>query len=135
LIRYAPFLGDIAQGLGSAGYAVRGLELIDEALATVEWTDERWCMAELLRIKGELLLQARPEARAVAIAQFEAGLDWSRRQGALSLELRCATSLAQVSQQRADASRARALLSDVYGRFTEGFETADLQTAKRVLEA
>ncbi len=135
MIRYAPFLADIAQGLGSAGDAVRGLELIDEALANVERTDERWCMAELLRIKGELLLQARPDARAEAIAQFEAGLDWSRRQGALSLELRCATSLAQVWQERGDASRARALLSDVYGRFTEGFGTADLQAAKRVLDA
>ena len=135
MIRYAPFLGDIAQGLGSAGDAVRGLELIDEALANVERTDERWCMAELLRIKGELLLQARPDARAEAIAQFEAGLDWSRRQGALSWELRCATSLAQVSQEQGDASRARALLSGVYGRFTEGFGTADLQAAKRVLDA
>src|SRR5262245_9845646 len=135
MIRYAPFLGDIAQGLGSAGDAVRGLELIDEALANVERTDERWCMAELLRIKGELLLQARPDARAEAIAEFEAGLDWSRRQGALSWELRCATSLAQVWQQQGDVSRARALLSGVYGRFTEGFATPDLQAAKRLLDA
>jgi predicted ATPase len=135
MIRYAPFLGDIAQGLGSAGDAVQGLELIDEALAHVERTEERWCMAELLRIKGELLLQGRPSVRVEAIAQFEAGLDWSRRQGALSWELRCATSLAQVWRNQGDAGRARALLSGVYGRFTEGFGTADLQVAKRVLEA
>ena len=134
-IRDGSFLADIAQGLGSAGYAARGLELIDEALAGVERTDERWCMADLLRIKGELLLQARPDACEEAIAQFEAGLDWSRRQGALSFELRCATSLAQVCRERGDASRARALLADVYGRFTEGFGTADLQAAKRVLDA
>ena len=135
MIRYAPFLGEIAQGLANAGDAVRGLELIDEALANVERTDERWCVAELLRIKGELLLQSRPDARAEAIAQFEAGLDWSRRQGALSWELRCATSLAQVWHGKGDARRARALLSGVYGRFTEGFETADLQAAKGLLEA
>jgi predicted ATPase/DNA-binding winged helix-turn-helix (wHTH) protein len=135
MIRYAPFLGDIAQGLASAGDAVRGLELIDEALANVERTDERWCIAELLRIKGELLLQARPAARAEAIAQFEASLDWSRRQGALSWELRCATSLARVQHGQGGASRARTLLSGVYGRFTEGFGTADLQAAKELLEA
>lgn len=134
-IRDGSFLADIAQGLGSAGYAARGLELIDEALAGVERTDERWCMADLLRIKGELLLQARPDACEEAIAQFEAGLDWSRRQGALSFELRCATSLAQVCRERGDAGRARALLADVYGRFTEGHGSADLQAAKRVLEA
>ena len=134
MIRYAPFLGDIAQGLGSAGNAARGLELIDEALANVERTDERWSLPELLRIKGELLLQARPDARGEAIAQFEAGLDWSRRQGALSWELRCATSLAQVWQEQGDAGHARTLLSGVYGRFTEGFGTADLQAAKRLLD-
>jgi len=92
-------------------------------------------MAELLRIKGELLLQARPDARAEAIAEFEAGLDWSRRQGALSWELRCATSLAQVWQQQGDVGGARALLAGVYGRFTEGFATPDLQAAKRLLDA
>ncbi len=135
MIRDASFLADIAQGLAGAGYAAQGLELIDEALASVERTDERWCMADLLRIKGELLLQARPDAPAEAIAQFETGLDWARRQGALSLELRCATSLALVCQDGGDASRTHALLADVYGRFTEGFETADLQAARRVLDA
>jgi predicted ATPase/DNA-binding winged helix-turn-helix (wHTH) protein len=135
MIRDSSFLADIAQGLGSAGYPARGLELIDEALAGVERTGERWCKAELLRIKGELLLQVRPGARADAIAQFEAGLQWARRQGALSFELRCATSLAQVRQDRGGTSRARAQLADVYGRFTEGFETADLLAARRVLDA
>jgi len=65
---------------------------------------------------------------------YRQGLDWARRQGALSWELRCATSLARSQRDRGRHREARELLASVYGRFTEGFGTADLQTVKRLLD-
>ena len=130
LIRYAPFLADIAQALGSAGDAGRALELMDDALASIERIATSAGHGGPWH-QGELLPQARPGAHAEAIAQFEAGLDWSRRQ-----VHRRWIALARPASRRCRGARrrqrrARALLSDVYGRFTEGFETADLQAAKR----
>jgi predicted ATPase len=63
-----------------------------------------------------------------------AGVDWARRQGALSLELRSATSLARLHQQGGRTTQARKVLAQVYRRFTEGFGTADLITAKALLD-
>ena len=62
-------------------------------------------------------------------------LDWARRQGALSWELRTATSLARLRQDQGRAAEARSLLQPVYDRFSEGFETADLKTAKALLDS
>jgi predicted ATPase len=104
-----------------------------EALARSELTEERWVTAELLRIRGELLLlDDEPKA---AEEHFRQALDWARRQDALSWELRAATSLARLSHRQRRTSHARMLLEPVYGRFTEGFNTADLITAKTLLGA
>jgi predicted ATPase len=92
-------------------------------------------MAELLRIKGELLLlHGAPGAAAAAEDHFRQALDWACRQGALSWELRAATSLARLLRDQGRSIEAAALLQPVYDRFTEGFETADLRTAKRLLD-
>ena len=92
-------------------------------------------MAELLRIKGELLLLQRgPGAVAAAEDHFRQALDWARRQGALSWELRAATSLARLLRNRAPSVDAIACLQPVYDRFTEGFGTADLIAAKLLLD-
>ena len=133
---FMPFIGPMAEGLGTAGQAAQGLAAIDQALAQCERTDEHWNMPELLRIRGELLLlEDAPEAAAAAEDHYQQGLDWARRQGALSWELRCATSLAGLWRDQARSREARALLAPVYDRFTEGFETADLRTAKALLDA
>jgi predicted ATPase len=93
-------------------------------------------MTELLRVKGELLLlQCAPDAELTAEDHFQQALDWSRRQKALSWELRSATSLARLWHQQHRTSQARELLAPVYRRFTEGFGTADLATAKALLES
>jgi predicted ATPase len=93
-------------------------------------------MSELLRIKGELLvLQDAPAAAAAAEDHFRRALDWARRQGALSWELRAATSLAQLLRDQGRPADAMALLGPVYGRFTEGFDTVDLQAAKALIDA
>lgn len=62
------------------------------------------------------------------------GLDWARRQQALSWELRCATSLVQLWHHSARGNEARELLAQVYGRFTEGFATADLRAAETLID-
>jgi predicted ATPase/DNA-binding winged helix-turn-helix (wHTH) protein len=125
------FLAELAAGLGGAGQIAEGLVVIDKALARAERTEERWLFAELLRRKGDLLvLQGAPGAED----WFGQAVDWARRQGALSLELRSATSLARLHQRGGRTTQARKVLAPVYRRFTEGFGTADLMTAKALLD-
>jgi predicted ATPase/DNA-binding winged helix-turn-helix (wHTH) protein len=124
-------LAELAEGLGGAGQTAEGLVAIDKALARAERTEERWFFSELLRKKGELLLlQGAPGAED----WFWQAFDWARRQGALSLELRSATSLARLHQRGGRTTQARKVLAPVYRRFTEGFGTADLMTAKALLD-
>ena len=118
------------------GQVAEGLAATDDALAQCERTDERWNMAELLRVKGELLLrEGAPEAKSAAEHHYQLGLEWARRQGALFWELRCATSLARLRREQQRTEEAHELLSAVDDRFTEGFDTADLKTAKALLSS
>jgi predicted ATPase len=120
---------------GCAGQIADGHAAIEEAIVRPEHGEERWVIAELLRIKGErLLLQGAPGAASAAEDHYRQALDWARRQGALSWELRAATSLARLWRDQHRVKEARALLGSVYGRFTEGFATADLQEAKSLLQ-
>ena len=130
-----PFLSEMAEALGRAGQIADGLAAIDEAIERCERTEEHWVMSELLRIKGELLLLQAAPAAAAAEDQFRQALDWARRRGALSFELRAATSLARLWRDQDRPADAMALLQPVYDRFTEGFDTADLQAAKALIDA
>jgi predicted ATPase len=124
------------EALGRTGRIGDGLVLVEEAIDHAERTEERWASAELLRVKGELLLlQGGSSAAATAEDHFRQALDWARRQGALSWELRAATSLAQLLRDQGRAADALALLQPVYDRFSEGFDTADLEAAKALLDA
>jgi predicted ATPase len=135
VLRYTGFLSALAEGLGGAGQVAQGLIAVGDALARSERNDARWNMAELLRVKGELLLlESAPNAAAAAEDHFWQALGWARRQGALSWELRAATSLARLWRDQARPADAMALLQPVYGRFTEGFATADLKAAKALLD-
>jgi predicted ATPase len=126
----------MAEALGYAGQVADGLAAIEEAIARSEHTDERWLMAELLRVKAELLcLQAAAGAAAAAEDHFRQALDWARQQGALSWELRAATSLACLWREQGRSAEGMALLQPVYDRFTEGFGTTDLKAAKALLDA
>jgi predicted ATPase/DNA-binding winged helix-turn-helix (wHTH) protein len=130
------FLGELAAGLGHTGQIAQGLEAIDQALARSRRNEERWCTAELLRIRGELLLlQEGSGAGAAAEDHYHQALGWARRQGALSWELRAAMSLARLLRDQARPADAMALLQPVFDRFTEGFDTADLEAAKALLDA
>jgi DNA-binding winged helix-turn-helix (wHTH) protein/tetratricopeptide (TPR) repeat protein len=115
------------------GRAKPGLSAIDEARGFVEETGERFWEAEIHRIRGELLrLDRRSQA---AEACFQKALEVSRAQGALSLELRAATSLARLRVDAGHGQETRPLLAEVYARFSEGFDTADLQDAQALLDS
>jgi predicted ATPase len=133
--RFTAFLAALAEGLASAGQLAEGLATIHEALARSERNEDRWCFAWLLRIKGELVrLQNGPCAAATAERHFRQALEWARRQGALSWELRAATSLARMWRNQGWTKEARELLAPVYDRFTEGFGSLDLKIAKSLLD-
>jgi predicted ATPase/class 3 adenylate cyclase len=127
------FLALLAEAYGKGGYLEDGLRMLDEALAVVRNTGERWWEAEVYRLKGALLLRPVVPDASQAEACFHQALDVARAQQVKSLELRAATCLARLWQQQSKHKEARELLAPVYGWFTEGFDTADLQEAKAVL--
>ena len=133
--RYQALLTRLAEGFGRAGQAAQGLMTVEEALTRSEHDEEHWYIAEQLRIKGELLmLQGAPGAAVASEDHFRRALDLTCRQGALSWELRAAMSLARRWKDQERIAEARELLARVYGRFTEGFATSDLEEAKGLLE-
>jgi predicted ATPase/DNA-binding winged helix-turn-helix (wHTH) protein len=135
LPRFLLLTGELGLCLGEAGEVARGLATVEEALARCEARDERWYVAELLRIRGELIiLENAPDAAARAERDFWRGLDYAHDQGALSWQLRGATSLARLLRDQHRATEAREILRPVHDLFTEGFTTADLQQAKNLLE-
>jgi predicted ATPase/DNA-binding winged helix-turn-helix (wHTH) protein len=112
----------------------QGIDALDEALAESTRREERWCMAELLRMKAEMLLgMDAPGSEVCAEELLEQSLNWARRQGVLSWELRAASSLARLRLRQGKAREGRACLEPVYARFTEGFDTADLAAARQLL--
>jgi predicted ATPase len=127
-------LAQLVEAYMQVGQVDEGMHLLAEALALVDTTGERHTEAELHRLHGELLLrQAVPEAQA-AEACFQEALAIARRQQARSWELRAAMSLARLWQHQGKRAEARELLTEIYGWFTEGFDTADLQEAKALLK-
>jgi predicted ATPase len=126
------YLGLLAEALGAAGDKQGALGAISDALSTVNTSGERWWEAELCRLRGELLRLFREERDSEV--WFQRSLDVSQHQGAKSLELRAAMSLARLWHDQGKVQQARELLAPVYGWFTEGFDTRDLKEAKVLLE-
>jgi len=118
----------LAAAYGRVGQIADGLRVAEEALARNE-------RAELYRLKGGLLLRRSAEHQAEAERCFRQALEIARLQGAKSLELRVAMSLSRLWQQQGKRDEAHELLAPIYGWFTEGFDTADLQEARALLEA
>jgi predicted ATPase len=133
---FPEFLGVLAEGLAGLRRITEALATVDRALAWADRGGECWCVAELERIKGEILLQeARDQSISAAESCFLRALELAHEQGALFWELRAALSLSRlwVMQDRQDD--ARQILAPVYGRFTEGFKTADLCSARAMLDS
>ena len=128
------FLALQAEGHFKAGRNQAALDSIEQALATSDETGERWAIAEILRVKANLLLTTgRGKAEEVEGALIES-LEIARQQQAKFWELRSATSLARLRRDQGKVQQARELLGPVYGWFTEGFDTRDLKEAKALLD-
>jgi len=140
----------LAEAYGQAGQAEEGLATLAEALTVVDKSGERFYEAELYRLKGELTLQSSvqrlgssvtdpqspiPNPQGEAEAHFLKAIDIARKQQAKSLELRATMSLARLWQSQGKPHEAHSMLAEIYGWFTEGFDTKDLQEVKALLEA
>jgi predicted ATPase len=124
----------LAEAYGKVGQTEDGLTLLAEALEMVHSTGEHFYEAEIYRLKGALLLSCLTHQPATVETCFRQALAVAQSQQAKSLELRAAMSLARLWQQQDKRQDAYDLLAPVYEWFTEGFDTADLQEAKALLE-
>jgi predicted ATPase len=131
----AYFLALLAESYGQRNRYDEGLEVLEEALALVDQHASVMWEAEIHRLRGALLLARSAEHQVEAEACFHEALAVARRQQAKSLELRAAMSLARLWQRQGKRDATRDLLAPTYGWFTEGFDTADLQEARALLNA
>ncbi|HEV8712368.1 MAG TPA: hypothetical protein VGX03_06005 [Candidatus Binatia bacterium] len=156
------YLALLAEAYGKVGKEGEALAVLDEALAMVSDKGERMWGAELYRLKGQLALQSTPvanksqasprrvennsavtnpqsltpssQAEAEAEAYFHKAIEIARRQQAKSLELRAVMNLSRLWHKQGKKKKARQVLVEIYGWFTEGFDTKDLQEAKALLD-
>ena len=134
-VYYIVFLGEYAEALGKAGRAAEALDAIQQALGRCRQNEEGWYLAELLRIEGELLFSSGGEgAIEAAEASFRGAMEVARGQETLSWELRAALSLARIWVIERRRTEALALISPLFGRFTEGFSTADFRASKQIMD-
>jgi predicted ATPase/DNA-binding winged helix-turn-helix (wHTH) protein len=134
-MRYLLYLGIYARGLHAFGQSLEAGEALDEAVMSSAASGDLWYMPELLRIKGEITeADDRPGMREAAESLYLRAIELARQQDALSLELRAATSLARLRHTVDRESKAATLVLEVYEQFTEGLETADLRTARELLD-
>jgi len=127
----------LALAYAGLGQTTEAVDIIDKAVATASKRPfSSWDFSELLRVQGELLLQRGAE-RSIEAAEdcFSQATTLAREQGALLLELRIALSLARLRLKQDRPNEAKLVLAPVYGRFTEGFSTADVQAARALLES
>jgi DNA-binding SARP family transcriptional activator/predicted ATPase len=124
--------GALAVAQTKAGQLEEGQATLSETLALVQEADERYYEAELHRLKGELQLMQPDEPEAEA--SFQKAIEVARRQQAKSWELRAAISLGRLWQSQGRKAEAHRMLSEIYGWFTEGFDTPDLQEAKALIQ-
>jgi len=129
------YLALLVEAYGIMGQPEAGLAVLTEALTVVDKTGARLYEPELYRLKGEPLLQQSWDNQTEAESCFHQAISVARSQQAKSFERRAATSLARLWPSQGKRDEARQLLGDVYGWFTEGFDTADLQEAKALLDA
>jgi TOMM system kinase/cyclase fusion protein len=128
------FLVLLAEAYGTIGQYEEGLSVLDEALTQVETTEERFFEAELYRVKAILQMAISHKHQPEVQEYLQKSLEIARRQKAKSLELRTSVDLSRIWQQQGKKGRARKLLTEVNGWFTEGFDTLDLKNAQVLLD-
>jgi predicted ATPase len=127
-------LSFLASGLRKVGRHEEGLQVLEEGFASVAKTGEHLSSPSLHHVKGDLLLAQNPSDDAEAEQCFCTAIEIARRQSARSPELRATTSLARLLRDTGRRDEARAMLAEIYGWFTEGFDTVDLKDAKALLD-
>ena len=127
------FLALLTEMYGGIGQAEEGLNTLGEALAAVHKSGERYWEAELYRLRGEILVKSKVQRLSEAEIYFRQAIDIAQNQSAKSLELRAVTSLTRLWRHQGKKEEARQMLAEIYGWFTEGFDTADLKEAKALL--
>jgi len=131
---FRPFyLGVLGDTCRAADRVEDGLEFVNRGLDLVQTHDSQWCLAELHRVKGELL-RARGEPHAAVEQCFDTAITVARSQDSKCWDLRATTSLARLWHSQGRSGEARDRLASIYGWFTEGFDSADLKEAKALLE-
>jgi adenylate cyclase len=128
------FFALIATALGRMGQFDEALRTIEEAFDVIQRTDTHWYEAEAYRRKGELLLAQDSSKVVPAERCFRTSIEVARKQHAKLWELRATTSLARLLLDTNRRDEARAMLSEIYNWFTEGFDTAALKEAKALLD-
>jgi predicted ATPase len=129
----------LAEAYGRVGKIEEGLSILEEALTIVHENEERYYEAELYRLKGELTLKQSRGWSSRSVAQREAeeyflqAIDIARHLSMKSLELRAVMSVSRLWKQQGKTNEASQMLAEIYGWFTEGFDTADLREAKALL--
>jgi predicted ATPase len=124
----------LAEACREAGRLDHGLSALTAALAAADEHQIRPSEPEMHRLKGELLLRQDHSKAAEAQSCFERAIEIARRQSGKSLELRATMSLARLLAKQGRRDEARSMLAEIYGWFTEGFDTADLKDAKALLD-
>jgi predicted ATPase len=127
------YLSLLAEALALAGKIEEGLVALDDALATAADSGAKGWDAEIHRLRGELTARLPHPDPAKAEESFRTALAIAREQGTRGYELRAATSLARLWREQGRRGDARNLLAPIYGWFTEGFDTADLKDAAKLL--
>jgi ribosomal protein L35AE/L33A len=128
------FVSELAIGLARQNERAEALALIDGSIATQIGSNRPLHLPALLLAKGSALLSGESQQRDLAMASFEEAMTLAGQQSALSFELRAGLELARLWVDRGQIRKAHGLIGAVYGRFTEGFETPDLVSARRLLE-
>ena len=128
------FIGALADGLRKMGKLEEALLTIDGVIERATSSGAAFYLAELLRVKAQILAAMPGQDRSLALDCLNEALTVAREQSALALELRSATTLAQLLAESGQRDQARHVLTLVYERFTEGFETMDLRIARQTLE-
>lgn len=131
-IAFAYLNGLLAEVLSQMGDVEQGIVVLAEGFAAMERNDEREFEAELHRVKGDLLVAKNCDSEAENV--YQQAIAVARQQNTKSLELRASNSLARLWQQQGKTAEARQMLAEIYGWFTEGFDTADLKDAKALLD-
>jgi predicted ATPase len=124
----------LAEGYRNAGRLDEALDAVKQALDAPDAQEERYYESEIHRLKGELLLMQSDSNIEEAENCFRRAIEVARKQSAKSWELRATTSLAQLLARQGRRDEARAMLAEIYGWFSEGFDTADLKDAKALLD-